>query len=139
GLFREVLRRKIAQRQAWGAATPNEPKESLLYWFELACRDVDWIRLLEWEALQFNEKHLIDESRRRESIGRAVERIRTRQKLGYLSSEFNSRHMLLAMTALTWSPLAFPQLTRLITGHAFSEAAFQKGHKDFLSKFAAAF
>src|SRR5438045_880662 len=88
GLFREVLRRKIAQRQAWGAATRNEPKEGLLYWFELACRDVDWIRLLEWEALQFIEKHLIDESRRRESIGRAVERIRTRQKLGYLSSEF---------------------------------------------------
>src|SRR5205807_6461613 len=122
GLFREVLRRKIAQRQAWGAATPNEPKESLLYWFELACRDVDWIRLLEWEALQFIEKRLIDEDRRRESIGRAVERIRTRQKLGYLSSEFNSRHTLLAMTALTWFPLAFPQLTRLITGHAFSEA-----------------
>jgi TetR/AcrR family transcriptional regulator len=138
-LFREVLRRKIAQRQAWGAATPNEPEESLLYWFELACRDADWIRLLEWEALQFIEKRLIDERRRSESVGRAVERIRNRQKLGYLSNDYNPKHMLLAMTALTWFPLAFPQLTRLITGHAFSEPAFQNAHREFLSKFAFAF
>src|SRR2546422_8310482 len=53
GLFREVLRRKIAERQAWGVATPDDPTESLPYWFDLACRDRDWIRLLKWEALQF--------------------------------------------------------------------------------------
>ena len=50
-LFREVLRRKIEQRQAWGVATPDDPRESLPYWFDLACKDKDWIRLLEWEAL----------------------------------------------------------------------------------------
>src|SRR5690242_12128180 len=33
-LFRHVLRRKMAQRQAWGVATPDEPSESLPYWFE---------------------------------------------------------------------------------------------------------
>src|SRR5947207_3655114 len=39
GLFREVLRRKIAERQAWGVATPDDPRESLPYWFDLACKD----------------------------------------------------------------------------------------------------
>src|SRR5438067_8310551 len=36
-LFREVLRRKIEQRQAWGIATPDDPRESLPYWFHMAC------------------------------------------------------------------------------------------------------
>src|SRR6266496_1154165 len=62
GLFREVLRRKIAER--------------LPYWFDLACKDPQWIRLLEWEALQFVEERLIDETKRREAATRAVERIR---------------------------------------------------------------
>src|SRR2546428_2461815 len=84
-LFREVLRRKMAERKAWSVTTPNDPAESLPYWFDLACRDIDWIRMLEWEALQFVEKRLIDENRRRQAIAGAVARIRVRQKLGYIS------------------------------------------------------
>lgn len=139
GLFREVLRRKMAERQAWGVATPDDPTASLPYWFDLACKDPDWIRLLEWEALQFVEKRLIDEEKRRESAGRAVGRIRRRQSKGHLSREFKAPHILLAMVALTWFPLAFPQLTRLITGESVSEARFRKGQREFLRKFASAF
>src|SRR5216684_4278212 len=72
GLWREVLRRKIAERQAWGVATPDEPSESLPYWFDLAWNDADWVRLLEWEALQFLDKRLIDEKKRREAAAEAV-------------------------------------------------------------------
>src|SRR5436190_10581372 len=46
-LFRQVLRRKMAERKTWGSATPDEPAESLPYWFDLACKDLGWIRLLE--------------------------------------------------------------------------------------------
>jgi AcrR family transcriptional regulator len=139
GLFREVLRRKIAERQAWGAATPNEPAESLPYWFELACRDPGWIRLLEWEALQFVGKRLIDGENRRGAVGEAVERIRLRQESGHLTGEFGPKQILLAMISLTWFPLAFPQLTRLITGQSVSDARFRTEQKDFLRQFAAAF
>src|SRR2546430_17716968 len=38
-LFREVLRRKMAQRHAWGVATPDDPRDSLPYWFDIACKD----------------------------------------------------------------------------------------------------
>src|SRR5947209_84329 len=139
GLFREVLRRKIAQRQAWSAATPNEPKESLPYWFDLACKDVDWIRLLEWEALQFLDKSLIDEERRREATADAVARIVRRQKLGFLSEDLAAKQILLAMISLTWFPVAFPQLTRLITGESAFDAEFQAAQRDFLRHFARAF
>ena len=73
GLFREVLRRKITERSAWLGSAPEDPVEYLPHWFQLACRDRDWIRLLEWEALQWGDKKVIDEERRQESIGRAVE------------------------------------------------------------------
>src|SRR6267378_3795189 len=68
GLFRQVLRRKMAQRQAWGEATPDDPRESLPYRFDLAFKDPEWIRLLEWEALQFADKGLIDEPNRQRAI-----------------------------------------------------------------------
>jgi len=138
-LFREVLRRKMAERKAWSVTTPNDPVESLPYWFDLACRDMDWIRMLEWEALQFVGERLIDENRRRQAIAGAVARIRVRQKLGHISSEFSAKHILLAMVALTWFPLAFPQLTRLIMGQSVSDDQFRSGQKQFLRKFAAAF
>jgi AcrR family transcriptional regulator len=139
GLFREVLRRKMAERQAWGMATPDDPVASLPYWFELACKDPEWIRLLEWEALQFADARLIDEEKRRQSTLRAVGRIRRRQTLGHLSADLSSSHTLLAMVALTWFPLAFPQLTRLITGHSASSPRFRNEQRDFLKRFAVAF
>ena len=36
GLFRAVLRRKIAERQAWAESLSGDPAESLTFWFEAA-------------------------------------------------------------------------------------------------------
>jgi AcrR family transcriptional regulator len=138
-LFREVLRRKMAERHAWGLATPDLPSESLPYWFDLACKDKGWVRLLEWEALQFAEGQLIDEERRRNSAGEAVKRILRRQSRGHLTNEFDASQILLAMLALTWFPVAFPQLTKLITGKVPSDGEFLREQRDFLKRFAKAF
>ena len=129
-LFQEVLRRKMAERQAWGLATPDSPRESLPYWFDLACKDKGWVRLLEWEALQFAEGRLIDEERRRKSAGEAIKRILRRQSLGHLSDEFQATQILLAMLALTWFPVAFPQLTKLITGKVPSDEQFLEEQRE---------
>jgi TetR/AcrR family transcriptional regulator len=138
-LFREVLRRKIDQRQPWWKATPDDPRESMPYWFELACKDVDWIRLLEWEALHFGEGQLIDEERRALAASQAVRRILRRQTHGHLSAEFDADCILLAMVALTWFPIAFPQLTRLITGKPPCDTRFIQKQKQFLRRLAIAF
>ncbi|MEI9865029.1 MAG: helix-turn-helix domain-containing protein [Limisphaerales bacterium] len=63
-LFRAVLRRKISERQTWAADLPGDPAERLPFWFHAACKDPDWIRLLEWEALQGDGRKLIDEKER---------------------------------------------------------------------------
>ena len=139
GLFRAVLRRKIAERRAWADGLSGDPAESLTFWFEATCRDADWVRLLEWEALQERDKKLIDGHSRRALVARSLGRIRQQQASGHLSGEFEPCHLLLAMRSLTMFPMAFPQLTRLITGQPVSDPHFQKKYAEFLKKFSAAF
>jgi len=136
GLFREVLRRKIAERSAWLATAPETPEERLPAWFQLACRDREWIQLLEWEALQWGEKKVIDEERRAESVGRAVERVRQQQAKGMLDPDLDPGQLLLSMMALTAYPLAFPQLARLTTGLSVSDEEFQKQREICLKQIA---
>jgi TetR/AcrR family transcriptional regulator len=138
GLFREVLRRKLSERSAWLASAPEDPTESLPYWFRLACRDIDWVRLLEWEALQGDGGHILEEAHRRENVRCAIERIRRQQDKGLICAEFDPGQLLLSMMALTAYPLAFPQLTRLITGRTVSDPRFQEERERFLRLFGAA-
>jgi len=138
-LFKAVLRRKIAERNVWAEASSGEPTETLPFWFEAACKDLDWVRMLEWEALQGTQRKLIDAAQRRASVERGLERIRKRQARGQISVEFDPRHVMLAMRSLTMFPAAFPQLTELIMGRTLNDARFQRERAEFLAKFAVAF
>ena len=137
-LFRAVLRRKITERQAWAESLSGDPTESLPFWFETTCNDADWVRLLEWEALQGGAK-VIDEAQRRVASRQAVQRVRRQQARGLIAPEFDPRHLMLAMRSLTMFPVAFPQLTRLIMGCSVFDPKFQKERSAFLKQFAAAF
>jgi AcrR family transcriptional regulator len=138
-LFREVLRLKMTERQAWAETLSGDPAESLAFWFEAACKDTDWVRLLEWEALQKADRRLSDEKNRRAATARGLERIRQRQARGQIASGLDPRHVILTMRSLTMFPAAFPQLTRLIMGRPVSDPGFQRERAVFLKKFAAAF
>jgi AcrR family transcriptional regulator len=138
-LFRAVLRRKMEQRSAWLASAPEDITERLPFWFELACRDREWIRLLEWEALQWGESRVLDEDCRGESFRQALDRLRQMQTRGQLASGFAAAQLMLSMMALTAYPLAFPQLTRLVTGLEASDPEFQRQRAEFLRTFALAF
>jgi AcrR family transcriptional regulator len=138
-LFKAVLRRKISERQAWAENLSGDPAESLTFWFKAACQDMDWIRMLEWEALQGTGKKLIDAGQRRLATSRALERIRQRQARGQISSDLDPRHVMLAMRSLTMFPAAFPQLTELIMGQPVTDPTFQRERVAFLKKFAVSF
>jgi len=139
GLFRAVLRRKITERQAWAENLSGDPAESLTFWFEAACKDADWVRMLEWEALQGSDQKIVDDQQRRAAVTRALKRIRRQQARGQISGEFDPRHVMLAMRSLTMFPVAFPQLTKLIMGRPVSDPRFQTERAAFLKLFARAF
>ena len=100
GLFRAVLRHKIAERRAWAANLSSDPAERLPFWFKTGCDDADWIRLLEWEALQTDGQKVIDEDERRALTEDWLKRLRQRQARGELSSEFDARHLALALSLI---------------------------------------
>jgi hypothetical protein len=97
------------------------------------------VRLLEWEALQFTGRKFIDETRRAKSASEAVDRVAQKQKRGHLARDLDAANLLLGMIALSWFPLAFPQLTRFITGYSSNESAFLRRHQEFLRRVAVAF
>ncbi len=137
-LFKAVLRRKISERRAWGDALSGDPEETLPFWFEAACKDPDWVRLFQWEALQGDWRRVIDEEQRLEGAARGIKRIRQRQERGQISAELDPRHVMLTMRSLTMFPAAFPQLTRLITGKSVYDPEFQRERMEFLKKIAMA-
>ena len=138
-LFTAVLRHKMAERRSWGAAMSSDPAERLPFWLKSACDDTEWIRLLEWEALQDGRKRLIDEKERRAASADWLKRLRQRQHDGQLTAGFHPAHLALAMQSLTVFPAAFPQLVRLTTGRSVNDPRFQKEYGKFLKEFAAAF
>jgi TetR/AcrR family transcriptional regulator len=137
-LFKAVLRRKLSERRSWAETLSGDPEETLPFWFEAACKDADWVRLFQWEALESDPQKVIDEDERLESTAQGLQRIRQRQERGQISSEFDPRHVMLTLRSLTMFPVAFPQLTRLITGKSVFDPEFQRERSEFLKKFAAA-
>lgn len=138
-LFKAVLRRKICERQSLADGLSGDPEETLPFWFEAACRDVEWVRLFQWEALEGNSQKVIDEKQRLEFTARGLQRIRQRQSRGQIAADLDPRHVMLTMRSLTMFPVAFPQLTRLITGKSVSDPEFQKERVAFLKRIAAVF
>jgi TetR/AcrR family transcriptional regulator len=138
GLFRAILSRKLGERLAWAAATPADPGESLVYWYEITCRDPDWVRLLQWEALEGGPGAISREAERQRAFKLGVNQLRDRRARGLLRTDLEAPHMLLAMMALTMFPVAFPQITRLATGLRPTDPAFRKQRIEFLRQFAEA-
>jgi TetR/AcrR family transcriptional regulator len=135
-LFGAVLREKLAEREALLASAPEGPSETLTYWFDAACRDGDWFRLLAWEALQGPCRKLVHEDRRRAAAQQAAAQVQRRQAKGLLASGLDPRHLLLSMIALTAYPLAFPQVTRLVTGRSVNDPLFRAAYREFLQDLA---
>lgn len=135
-LFREILARKVRERAAWAVTAPDDAAESLAFWFDTACRDRDWVRLMEWEALGLGESGVHDDGERRAAFQKGVSQVRDRQARGLLRADVDPGHLLLAMVALTTFPAAFPQFTRLLTGLRPTDHAFATRHAAFLKRLA---
>jgi AcrR family transcriptional regulator len=134
-LFRAVLRHKISERKAFMSGATQNALEMLPRWSELMASDPDWIRLLQFEALQWGEKTpVIDESRRRKDFVGGIEWLRAQQAGGLVPKEFDPGQLLLCMLAVSAYPFAFPHITRLATGLRPSSTAFRRQHAEFLSQ-----
>jgi AcrR family transcriptional regulator len=138
-LFSAVLRHKMAERRSWAVAISDDPAERLPFWFQNACDDTHWIRLLEWEALQRPAGKVIDQTARIAAASDWLKRVRQRQRDGEMTSSVDPCHLALAMQSLAMFPAAFPQMVQLATGKSINDPKFQNGYRKFLRDLAKAF
>jgi TetR/AcrR family transcriptional regulator len=135
-LFREIFDRKLRERAGWISQAPAELSASLAYWFQMACEDSDWIRLIQWEALATGDRPVIRETERRASLERTLEDLRARQRRGLVPDHLDVGHLLLTILGVLTYPLAFPQVTRMVTGKSAADPGFRQQHTEFLRRFA---
>ena len=134
-LFREILDRKLQERSGWVTQAPADLGASLAAWFQMAYEDHAFIRLIQWEALRDEEGPVLREPERRASFARAIGDLRHRQRAGLLPEDLDPGHLLLAILGLIAYPLAFPQVTRLVTGKSPADPTFRRQRIAFLRAF----
>jgi TetR/AcrR family transcriptional regulator len=140
-LFEEVRTSQLTDAEA-GHALPQSPladraqdPASLFAWrFNRMLGDLEWIKLLTWEAVQTDVAPPPNEDSRRATIRQSIATIRAAQKDGLLPADLDARLLQLAMFALATYPLAFAQITAMTTGMAASDKQFQKAWTNFLRK-----
>lgn len=139
GLFREILRQRLATRHEQRAAL-----EGLSYPARFAARQAvyvetrDYVRLLMWEALetQSRRRPVMAEAERAEVFEEFRQQVATAQAAGDLPPDLDVGQLALSELALTIFPAAFPQITRMVTGRAVDDPAFLEERQAFLRRFA---
>ncbi len=132
-LYREILRHKFNQRAAFFETAPDDLAGAILHWYEAGASDLEWVRLLEWEALSTRDaEKLVGEQERREYLSRAFARLRRARADGRIPAGLDVAQLHLSIIALTVFPLAFPQMTRLATGLAPTDPRFRRKRLQFL-------
>jgi TetR/AcrR family transcriptional regulator len=96
----------------------------------------DLTRLLAWEALADRADGVVGGADRTVARQGRVDRLREAQRNGRLSPRLDAAQLELALTALVLFPYAFPQLARMITGHAIADPVFAHDQAAFFATLA---
>jgi AcrR family transcriptional regulator len=91
-LYREILRRKFSQRATLYESVPSDLGSAILHWYEAFSSDLEWVRLLEWEALGNGRGELVGEQADVGQLGARTERRPSAEEPGsHATSDFDYR------------------------------------------------
>jgi AcrR family transcriptional regulator len=127
-LFRAILRRRLAERtEAPGLVPLGTRQERLVH-------DTEYVRLLMWEALQTSPGRPANEAQRRDFFRTWTEAVEAEQAAGNLPDDLDAAQLVLSELFLVIGPVAFPQLTRIITGTSATDPEFLADRMEFLDQ-----
>ncbi len=113
-------------------ALPSNPADLIAERFRLRAKDVDYVRFLTWEAASGPGSKVPGRDARLRRIIDKGSAIRELQARGEVPRYLDHRLIQLAVTSLATYPLAFGQITQLITGRDPRDARFQEQWYRFL-------
>jgi TetR/AcrR family transcriptional regulator len=135
-LFEEVLAQKFTHNhtpppESGGPGLPFRQR------FRGAAADPVGVRFMTWEAAELGRTGKIAaEPERREAAARQMAMITEAQANGELPPEWPPEFLQLAISALGVYPLAYPQVTRMLTGKDPEDPDFQREWLIFLDALA---
>jgi TetR/AcrR family transcriptional regulator len=135
GLFREILRRRFQERSVMLNAGAATGVGGLATRYRNVESDPTYVRLLMWESLQTRSDRPVDEAVRKEFFHRWVELVEAEQAAGRVDADLDAAQLILSEMLLVIGPVAFPQLTRLLTGLSVTDPEFVKARTRFLDTF----
>lgn len=133
-LFNAVHDVKFRLQVEWDEPLPEEPSRLFVERFRMRAKDLDYIRFLTWEAAGRKKKSVPGETARRRRIAQYGAALRRMQAHGKLPRDMDHKMIQLAILSLATYPMAFRQITRLVTGRDSADAAFQRKWTAFLDQ-----
>jgi TetR/AcrR family transcriptional regulator len=132
GLYRAVLNQRLSDRKPV-AIEPGDEATRLSGIFERLMSSGDFLRLQMWEALERGARGRIEnEDVRRATMSARVDAVRESQADGRTADDLDPELLVIAELGLAAYPLAFPQVTRLVTGVGPDDPEFRARYAKFL-------
>ncbi len=131
-LFQEVHDTKFRPLVHWRETMPENPTELIAQRFEKRSKDQGYLRFLAWEAASARNRTIPGEQDRGRRIAEYGAAIHAMQEAGGLPAEMDWRMIQLATLSLATYPIAFTQITRLVTGKEATDPEFQAEWAAFL-------
>ena len=130
GLYQAVLQQRLAERPV-PAVDDVAAVKRLATMFRNMTATPQYVRLLMWEALERGATPQAEEVRR-EKLQHNIELVRAERAARSGSDDVDAALLVLAEIALATFPLAFPQITRMVTGLEPDEPQFAQGYAALL-------
>jgi len=137
-LFRAVLRQRLADRAPTARERDRTGPGRIAELQDRLDDSADYVRLLMWEGLERGRRGEVEqELLRRESLAEWCDDVRDAQRRGDLPRELDAEQLVLSELALAMFPVAFPQLTRMVTGKLPTDPGFKAERRAFLERLTA--
>ena len=118
GLLDELRRRWSARRRA--PMPPGGYAESLAAYLDMTLDDIDWARMIMWQALGDDPGEGAADARstRARDVAEGVARVRDRQRAGELTGAVSAEFIVLLSYMTAFAPVALPDIVSDILGVA---------------------
>jgi AcrR family transcriptional regulator len=132
GLFHAVLDEKFRAALDVADGQLDDPGAIIAERFRRRASHVEYIRFLTWEAASGRADEIPAHAIRQRRVSEFGEAIRQMSASGQLPAELDPALLQLAILSLATYPMAFGQITQLVTGKLPTDAAFQRDWYAFL-------
>lgn len=135
-LLDAILAHQLNTVRSLRSRSPRTFRDRLAYYQDQQVDDRDWIRLVTWEAIEYEPgDEIAAEQARTSAWSSMINGLEAAMKENVLP-ELDARQLQLSLVALVTFPVAFPQFTKMITGLEWNSAAFLRRRKRFLRRLA---